>query len=356
MCAASRPSTGNGQTLAVLELSELAASTGSIKAFVDAVPSQIASLTTAPTASLYVSDSRLPDVYYASAGLTPDQNTQVQTLCASQLEVSGSQSTRSTQPDMTLYPLRRNGDCIGVLALGDTGLGDALDDNLWQSVLRVVAHTVDGLADRAAQAQENTRLNTYLTVSSMLAQSMGLHDILEVALYSCMEVASAEAASVLLLDDEGGTFIFYHVEGPVSPLLLTMTFPSDQGIAGAVLKSQQAEIVNDAASDERVYRDVDRESGFLTRNLVALPLTAGSEPVGVLEVLNKNDGADFTVSDQMLLMLIAEEIAYAIRNAKIFEYVVNSYCKQRQGLNSCRGCERPLGAWTPCVRYREAEI
>ena len=52
----------------------------------------------------------------------------------------------------------------------------------------------------------------------------------------------------------------------------------------------------------------------------------------------------------------AEEIAFAIRNAKIFEYVVQSYCKQKQGQLSCRGCERPLGSWTPCVKYREKDI
>jgi hypothetical protein len=48
---------------------------------------------------------------------------------------------------------------------------------------------------------------------------------------------------------------------------------------------------------------------------------------------------------------VAEEIAFAIRNAKIFEYVVNSYCKQRQGETSCKGCKRPLKSWTPCAKY-----
>lgn len=57
-----------------------------------------------------------------------------------------------------------------------------------------------------------------------------------------------------------------------------------------------------------------------------------------------------------ILSSIAEEIAFAIRNANVFEYVVNSYCKQRQGQNSCKGCQRPLGSWTPCVKYRDVEV
>ena len=90
--------------------------------------------------------------------------------------------------------------------------------------------------------------------------------------------------------------------------------------------------------------------------MIAVPLIAGEEPVGVLEVLNKSDGLPFTEEEQLSLMMIAEEIAFAIRNARIFEYVVDSYCIQRQGLNTCKGCKRPLGSWTPCVKYRESII
>jgi hypothetical protein len=58
----------------------------------------------------------------------------------------------------------------------------------------------------------------------------------------------------------------------------------------------------------------------------------------------------------MLLLSIAEEIAFAIRNAKTFEYVASTYCKQRQGQGSCKGCKRPLGSWTPCIKQQETGI
>ena len=88
--------------------------------------------------------------------------------------------------------------------------------------------------------------------------------------------------------------------------------------------------------------------------MMVLPLTAGEEKIGVLEVLNKADGQSFSGDELLLLQSMAEEIAFAIRNAKLFEVVVKSYCKQRQGLSTCKGCKRPLGSWTPCVKYREA--
>jgi K+-sensing histidine kinase KdpD len=90
--------------------------------------------------------------------------------------------------------------------------------------------------------------------------------------------------------------------------------------------------------------------------MIVLPLTAGEEKIGVLEILNKMGGKPFLNEELLLLQSIAEEIAFAIRNGKLFEVVVNSYCKQRQGETSCKGCKRPLGSWTPCARYREASI
>ncbi len=108
--------------------------------------------------------------------------------------------------------------------------------------------------------------------------------------------------------------------------------------------------------DPRFYREIDSEYGFQTRNMIAIPLLAGEEKIGVLEVLNKTKGASFTEDEYYLLLMIAEEIAFAIRNAMVFEYVVNTYCKQRQGQASCKGCKRPLGSWTPCVKYREADL
>jgi GAF domain-containing protein len=225
-----------------------------------------------------------------------------------------------------------------------------------EMLLSSLANATSRLAERAEAEKQLAHLNTYLTVSSTLAQEMGLHELLEITLYCCMDAVSAESATILLLDDEKENFAFYQVEGPAKPLLVSAAFPADQGIAGAVLRSGRSEIVNDVPRDPRWYRTVASDTGLPTRNMIAIPLVAGEEKVGVLEVLNKAQGGPFNDDELMLLTSVAEEIAFAVRNAMIFEYVADTYCKQRQGLRSCAGCERPLGSWTPCVKYREVGL
>ncbi|HEX9884668.1 MAG TPA: GAF domain-containing protein [Desulfobaccales bacterium] len=199
-------------------------------------------------------------------------------------------------------------------------------------------------------------LNTYLTVSSMVAQCLDPHELLEAVLNIIMETVSAEGASVLFLEENQANFRFYGIEGPAKQCLMAMTFPADKGIAGSVLQTQRSEVINDVQRDPRFFRRFDFESGLVTQNMIAIPLTAGEEKIGVMEVLNKSGGDPFTDEERLLLDSIAEEIAFAIRNARIFEYVINSYCKQRQGEKSCKGCQRPLRSWTPCVKYLEKSV
>jgi len=310
----------------------------------------------ASAAFLYVADKRLPGRKFFTHNIEEGRQDILEARCRENFDgIDGQTNPGETSVDGFVFcPLRIPKLCVGFVGFPDSD--DAARSPLAQKSLLVLASALHRLTERAISAKQLADLNAYLTISTMLAQSLDLHETLEVALFCCMDAVSAEAASVLLLDDEKKNFSFYHVAGPAKIALSSDTFPADKGLAGAVLESRQAEIVNDARSDPRFYGDIDSKSGFQTRNMIAVPLMAGEEWIGVLEVLNKADGELFTKDECLLLVSFAQEIAFAVRNAKVFEVVVASYCKQRQGQASCKGCKRPLGSWTPCVKYREAGL
>ena len=253
----------------------------------------------------------------------------------------------------TVFPLNSNTACVGLIGIASPENSSLFSTALWRLFLVVLAYVVSDIALRNEEKRELEFLNTYMSVSSLLAQEIGLHDILEATLYCCMENFSAEAASILLLDDEKENFIFYQVAGDAGQALNSAKLPVNKGVAGAVLQSGESRMINDLASDPHFHRGMDEKAQFTSRNMIAIPLTAGEEKVGVLEIINKIDGQPFLEGEHLALKILGEEIAFAIRNAKIFEYVITSYCKQRQGLNTCKGCKRPLGSWTPCIKYRE---
>jgi hypothetical protein len=317
-----------------------------------------------PAAVLYLEDLLHQGHTFFQAGLKPGAVPLVRTQCAAQFDPEPGQA--NLQPvavslapggdaHLSLFPLQGSKKVMGLLGLvlPERGPARVLAR---KAIPILLTYPLRQVLERLEYEKQISNLNTYLNVSSMIAQALDLKDVLEAVLYFCMESVAAEAASVLLLDYEKKNFRFYSAAGPTKPVLLTATFPADQGLAGHVLQTQKAQIINDVQHDPRFYGKFDTDCGFCTRNMIVLPLTAGEEKIGVLEVLNKVGGEPFYEEECLLLQNIAEEIAFAVRNGKMFEVVVKSYCKQRQGESSCKGCKRPLGSWTPCVKYREVGI
>jgi putative methionine-R-sulfoxide reductase with GAF domain len=327
----------------------------------------VAELMSSDQVILYIVDTNISAPIFLQHGLQNEAVSGIEKFCIEQFENISCQTNPAPvtiacpdisgkSADLTLYPLQYNDSYTGLLGLVQNESTIIFSADLRDRMLQLIGNTISRLAERQKLDRQLMHLNTYLTISSMLSQSMGLHDLMDTVLSCSMDAVSAEAASVLLLDDEKQNFSFYQVEGPAKPALMTATLPVDKGLASSVLQTQQSEVINDVQNDPRFYRQIDLKSGFQTRNMIAIPLIAGEEPVGVLEVLNKIDGGLFTEDEHMLLLSIAEEIAFAIRNAKTFEYVASTYCKQRQGLGSCKGCKRPLGSWTPCIKQQEVSI
>jgi GAF domain-containing protein len=360
-----RPQPPTGQALELVELAEAVLAAGSLDELADRTLPSVVRMAGCSGAFLAVIDPRLTQRHFLTHQLPADAASDAEAWCVEQFGQVAEPGRRGPEPWTAsdqgkpaltggVYPLRNGEACVGLLGVAGPADGPTTPSDGWSRALGMLAAAVDRLIHRVQSERQLAHLNAYLSVSSMLAQYLGLQESLEIALYCSMEVVSAEAASVLLLDDEKANFRFYQVEGPAKPVLGGATFPADKGLAGHVLKTQQSEVINDVAGDPRFYGKIDSDSGFQTRNMIVMPLSAGEEQIGVLEILNKANGTNFTEEERLLVGSIAEEVAFAVRNAKVFEYVVNSYCKRRQGENSCRGCKRPLGSWTPCVKYREA--
>jgi len=102
--------------------------------------------------------------------------------------------------------------------------------------------------------------------------------------------------------------------------LEAMTLPFGQGIVGQVIKTGEAAFVEDVRKDPRFFNQVDQDTGFSTRTMIAVPMKVGDEIVGSIQVLNKcADGktvTPFSRDDVLLLQDVSEYSAKVIKRAK----------------------------------------
>ncbi|WP_020613830.1 HD domain-containing phosphohydrolase [Sediminispirochaeta bajacaliforniensis] len=86
-----------------------------------------------------------------------------------------------------------------------------------------------------------------------------------------------------------------------------IVIPLSKGVAGYVATTGKSMITNDAYADERFDKQVDSETGYRTRSIIALPIRdSAGEVMGVYQAINKMSGEDgFTERDLEHLQLAA---------------------------------------------------
>src|SRR5205085_1892567 len=122
-------------------------------------------------------------------------------------------------------------------------------------------------------------------------------------------LVNAERATIYLIDDVRKE-IWSKVA--LGEELSVIRMPLGSGIAGAV--AQTGDIVNlsDPYSDPRFNAEIDRRTGFTTRNILTLPMSdASGRRLGVFQILNKRGGS-FGSEDVEVLFHLAQSAALLV--------------------------------------------
>lgn len=130
------------------------------------------------------------------------------------------------------------------------------------------------------------------------------------------ESSCSERSAIFLLDSEKGelrSIMADKIEGWDIQVNLNL------GIAGMVAVTGRDINIEDVYADSRFDRSVDERTGYRTRCILCVPLVNQSgEMLGVVEAINKNDGA-FTDYDMTQLKSLASYVAMFIENALLFD-------------------------------------
>ncbi len=136
---------------------------------------------------------------------------------------------------------------------------------------------------------------------------------------------NATASSVLLLDEPTQELVFQVADGEAGKQLKQLRLSAQSGIAGWVVQHGKPLIVNNVNEDERFNKGIDRKTGYVTRSIICSPLIVQRKTIGVIEVLNKVDGSDFSEQDLEALVPVAATAAMAIENTRLNQTVIEAY-------------------------------
>jgi K+-sensing histidine kinase KdpD len=211
------------------------------------------------------------------------------------------------------------------------GAGDYIVKDVDGGYLELLPAVIEQVLKQRRLAEEKRRAvealeqrNRDLTLLNNLGQSLtatlDLDQVIDRLLHAVTEITRAEGGSVWLWDEEREGWLIcrgalHH--GLKHPLVNLRLCPGE-GLASWVAKTGKSALVPYAPGDRRFSPNIDARTGYHTTSLLAVPLRVRDAVIGVLEVVNRENG-DFTDHDCSLVETLAASSAIAIDNAHLVE-------------------------------------
>ena len=205
---------------------------------------------------------------------------------------------------------------------------------------------VERLIRRCMERDPNAQPASAAQLAHALASPITVEQILQKVIAAALHVLDAERGSVFLYDAKTHELYTKVSTGandggaPGKPIRKTppsaqptiihdIRFSADKGIAGETLRQRRPINVPDCYADPRFNPDLDRGTGYVSHCLLSVPLLGiDDSQVGVLQVLNKRDGA-FSQEDKQVAIILAAHCAVALQRAVLIqEYLVKQKMEQ----------------------------
>src|SRR5262245_59161588 len=156
------------------------------------------------------------------------------------------------------------------------------------------------------------RLREVLNICRRMAAETDLASLQSLIVREAKALLQADRVSIFLFDrDRCELWSAISQEGKV------MRLDARLGIAGAVAMTGKTINVTDAYEHPLFYKEVDIETGYRTRSLIAVTLhDLNGVVIGVGEATNKLDGV-FTQEDAEILSTLAAHLTDIIENGQI---------------------------------------
>ncbi len=164
------------------------------------------------------------------------------------------------------------------------------------------------------------RVKLLLSSAERISREQDIDRLLVMLSDLAREILEADRCSLFLLDRERNELWTKVAHG-----VKEIRVPADRGVVGWVAQKGESLVVNDAYSDPRFNPEVDRETGYKTMNILAVPLfDKKGNILGVFQSVNKLRGK-FSHEDLELFTLLSGYASSAIENSILQARVKEAY-------------------------------
>ena len=216
-------------------------------------------------------------------------------------------------------PLRVGLHLVAVLAVASVRR-DAFGDDDADLLLTMGAQAASALSNARLYAEsqhERRQTEALADVARAVSESLRMGEVLRLIMRHTMSLLGAEGACVALRRDD---YLHVVAAGGSGDLLAGLVLPVRSSISGRAVLTHSPVISNDVPNDPDVSRQAQRLVRI--RNTIVVPLSTARGVIGTLCVFNRP--AEFEADDAKVLQRLADHVAVAIVNARLYEELAES--------------------------------
>ena len=239
---------------------------------------------------------------------------------------------------LRVYPLTDESKTSGVLLLAAPQTPDEPLLALFRLHARLASIAMRDAECLACLRHNFDRLQSMVEASKVFNSTLDLSELLGKILDVAKTLTKAERGTLFLIDEKTDEIWSLIAQGMDKQ---EIRLPRGLGIAGHVAMTGEIVNIPDAYADDRFNPEVDKRTGFRTRNILTLPIrNKAAKIVATLQLLNKANGS-FTDEDTDVLLTLSGQMAMSLENAQLHRDLLEKERLERE-MAMARGIQRSL--------------
>lgn len=166
------------------------------------------------------------------------------------------------------------------------------------------------------------QLGALLKLGREISTETDLERVLKILGDNARDILGADRCSIFMYDKEKNelwTKLAHGVE--------ELRIPANKGVVAAAVTTKETQVVIDAYHDFRFNSEIDKQTGYVTKTIIAVPLVnTKGDTIGVFQAINKKGGI-FSNVDAELLILIGNYASVTLENSLLYEKIKKTQLK-----------------------------
>jgi Nif-specific regulatory protein len=165
-------------------------------------------------------------------------------------------------------------------------------------------------------SNSDTTTDRFKEISSWVSSVHDLDQHLDLIMGTIIQMMRTRAVSLMLVDNDAKRLYVKAATGRIKHDPKKREIPLGKGIAGYVAENGEALVVPDVGKDPRWDKEPCEFTGLDVVSMACVPMKTDEKTIGVVEVIDREDGGHFQDEDLKILTVYAEAAALAIDKAR----------------------------------------